>query len=146
MKKNVFFTLFLLLSLPVIGQNDTLGKDERYLILDFSLRSKPSFKGEVLEKLFEGDIVVLDTTQKEIKGFSSVFFQKDSLNTIKGYIKTNILGNNTQYKIWLQNMSTSTNRSGSTNNSNSRTIHTGRRGGKFYYNSSGNKTYIKKKK
>lgn len=35
--------------------------------------------------------------------------------------------------------------SSSTSYSRSRVIHTGPRGGKYYYNSSGNKTYIKRK-
>ncbi len=121
------------------------------LINDGIMRTKPSAVGDVMKHLPK-------KTKVLVIGYTSGYYKIKVASDI-GYINEMFLPENKVHSKKAESEKSSssltTNHSKSTTTtytkskstrSQSRTIHTGPRGGKYYINSKGNKVYIKKKK
>jgi hypothetical protein len=124
---------------------DSLKKDERMLALDAKLHKTPSYEGEVIKTLYMHTIVKIVPVSMSRKGRRGKF-TKIILNDTVGFVTTSLLIDNKNYqRIKKQTPKLIFTEDGGGSTSGQGTIYTGRRGGRYYYNSSGKKTYIRRK-
>jgi hypothetical protein len=145
--KPIYMRLIFILFLFTFLTFRCLGQDIALIDGQGCIRTKPSYSGTTVEFLESGDTITI--VQYEGNNFYKIEYKSGKKRKL-GYIASHFLKFPTSSEDSLEESVTqSTNSGGEVQKtkmvytSPTRTMHTGPRGGRYYINSKGKKTYVK---